>query len=170
VIPSPDQTYLARTFEDDRHPWARTRRVRRRLVIAEAGLLLVLVIATLVAAVAGEPWKTEYLVVWTVGLLVFIPLHSFLNLGIRGLFDRRGRSLDEHQRRLRERSASAVGWAATMLHLTAWVGGVAIAALTDQTGIALALGFLLWFSAGLLAYWHLSWTLPDENLSLEHDV
>ena len=33
--------------------------------------------------------------------------------------------------------------------------------------IELYLGFLLWFAAGLLAYWHLAWTAPDEPADLD---
>ena len=36
-----------------------------------------------------------------------------------------------------------------------------------HTVLGLFTGFLLWFTAGLLAYWHLAWTLPDEVLETE---
>ncbi len=159
---SPDQTYLARTFDDGRYAWARSRRVRRRTVVAQAVLLAALVAVTLAAASTSEGWTTWYFVAWTVGMLGFIPLHSVLNLGIRGVFDRDDRSLDEHQQRLRERSHSAMGWPGTALTLAAWTGAVAVVALTDHVAMALCLGFLLWFTAGLLAYWHLAWTAPEE--------
>ncbi len=91
---SPDQTYLARTFDDGRYAWARSRRVRRRTVVAQAVLLAALVAVTVAAASTGEGWTTWYFVAWTVGMLGFIPLHSTLNLGIRGVFDRSDRSLE----------------------------------------------------------------------------
>ena len=159
---SPDQTYLARTFDDDRYAWARGRRVRRRAVLAEAALLAALVAVTVAAATTSAGWTTSFFVVWTVGMLGFIPLHSVLNLGIRGVFDRDGRSLDEHQQRLRDRSFVAVAWPTTALHFSAFTGAVAVVALTGHVALALCLGFLLWFAAGLLAYWHLAWTAPDE--------
>lgn len=56
-----------------------------------------------------------------------------------------------------------MGWYSTGLHLAAWLGAVALLAVTGHTALALGLGFLLWFAAGLLAYWHLAWTLPDEH-------
>jgi hypothetical protein len=160
---APDSTFLARTFEDDTYAWARARPVRRRLVIVEASLLGALAAATLVASAGGDGWTTAYFVVWTIGLIGFIPIHSLLNLGIRGLFDRRGSSLDEHQRALRERSFIAMAWGTSALTLAAWAGGVSVQATTGHTALALCLGFILWFAAGLLAYWHLAWTLPDEQ-------
>ena len=159
----PTDTYLARAFEDGRFSWARARNVRRRVVLAEATLLALLVAFTLAAATSDIGWSTAYSVAWSLGMLGFIPLHTVLNLGIRGLFDRSGHSLDEHQTRLRERSYSAMGWPSTALNLAAWAGGVTLVAVTGHVALALCLGFLLWFTAGLVAYWHLAWTLPDEN-------
>lgn len=158
----PQQTYLARTFDDGRYAWARTRRVRRRAVVAEAVLVAALVACTVVAATTDSGWPTWYFVVLAVGLLGFVPLHSVLNLGIRGVYDRDDRSLDEHQQRMRERSFLAMARAATVLHLAAWAGAVTVVATTDHVMPALYVGFLLWFAAGLLAYWHLAWTAPDE--------
>ena len=57
----------------------------------------------------------------------------------------------------------AVAWPATALHFSAFTGSVAVVALTGHVPPALCLGFLLWFTAGLLAYWHLAWTAPDER-------
>ncbi|TYP87556.1 hypothetical protein [Blastococcus xanthinilyticus] len=159
---SPDQTYLARNFEDERWAWARPRRVRRRAVLAQVVLLTALIGATVVAASTGPGWTTWYFVALTVSMLGFIPLHSVLNAGIRGVFDRSDRSLDEHQQRLRDRSYVAVAWPSSGLHLSAWAGAVAVVALSGHVVLALYLGFLLWFAAGLLAYWHLAWTAPDE--------
>ncbi|SDE87796.1 hypothetical protein SAMN05660485_01966 [Blastococcus fimeti] len=162
----PQQTYLARTFDDGRYAWARSRRVRRRAVVAEAALVAALVGATLIASsVSG--WSTPYFVVLSVGLLGFVPLHSVLNLGIRGVYDRDDRSLDEHQQRMRERSFLAMAWPATALHFLAWAGAATVVALTEHVVPALYLGFLLWFAAGLLPYWHLAWTSPDEPADLD---
>jgi hypothetical protein len=157
----PDQTYLARTFDDGRYAWARRPVVRRRAVVAEAALVAVLVVATLIAS-TGSGWSTPYFVVLAVGLLGFVPLHSVLNLGIRGVYDRTDRSLDEHQQRMRERSFLAMAWPATTLHLLSWAGAATVVAVTEHVAPALYLGFLLWFTAGLLPYWHLAWTAPDE--------
>jgi membrane protein implicated in regulation of membrane protease activity len=170
VTTPPQQTYLARTFEDDRYAWTRTRRVRRRLVVAEATLLITLMVAALVAALADVGWTTAYLAAWAVGLFGFVPLHSSLNLGIRGLFDRSGRSLDEHQRRLREQSLGAVGAPSIALHLAAWFGGILLATGTGHPDLALAMAFLLWFIAWLLSYWHLAWTMPDEDHATDEDA
>ncbi|MGY1828156.1 MULTISPECIES: hypothetical protein [unclassified Blastococcus] len=158
----PQQTYLARTFDDSRYDWARSRPTRRRAVLAEAALFAALVTATLVCATSTEGWSTWFFVVWTVGMLAFIPLHSLLNLGIRGVFDRSARSLDEHQQSLRDRSFTAMAWPATGLHLLAFTGAVAIVALSGHVPLALCFGFLLWLAAGLLSYWHLAWTAPEE--------
>ena len=157
------QSSLVRTFEDERYAWTRTRTTRHRAVLAEAALLTVLVAGTLAAAATEEGWSTPFFVLWTAGMLLFIPLHSLLNLGIRGVFDRAQPSLDEHQRRMREHSHARVGWPATALTLLASAGGVLLAAGTGHTALALCLGFLLWFASGLLPYWHLAWTLPDEE-------
>lgn len=125
-----------------------------------------LVVATLIAS-SDSGWSTPYFVVLAVGLLGFVPLHSVLNLGIRGVFDRDDRSLDEHQQRLRAQSFLAMAWPATALHLCAWAGAVAVVAVSGHVAPALYLGFLLWFTAGLLAYWHLAWTSPDEPADLD---
>ena len=77
------------------------------------------------------------------------------------------RSLDEHQQRLRERSFLAMARAATVLTLLAWAGAVTVVATTEHVMPALYLGFLLWFASGLLAYWHLAWTAPDEPADLD---
>jgi fatty acid desaturase len=159
---SPDRTYLARTFDDERYAWARTRRVRRRAVLAEVALFVALVAATLASAATDQGWTTTYYVVWTVGMLAFIPMHSVLNLGIRGVLDRDKRSLDEHQRRLGERSHSAMGWPSSALTFAAFAGAVAVVGLTGHVALGLCLGFLLWLAGGLLTYWHLAWTSPEE--------
>jgi hypothetical protein len=160
---SPAQTYFARTVDDDRWAWTRTRRVRRRAVLGEAALIAALLGATVAAAGTDQGWSTSYFVVWTAGMLGFIPLHSLLNLGIRGVYDRSDRSLDEHQQRLRDRSFAAVAWYASASYLAAWTGAVTVVGLTGHIALALCLGFLLWFAAGLLPYWHLAWTAPDES-------
>jgi hypothetical protein len=170
VSSSPDRTHLARAFDDGRYAWARSRTTRRRAVVAEAVLLSALVAATVAAASTSAGWATSFVVVWTVGLLAFIPLHSVLNLGIRGVFDRSSRSLDEHQQRLRERSVSAMSWPGTGLHLAAWSGAVTLVVATGHVLLALCLGFLLWFTAGLLAYWHLAWTAPEEAEPADLDL
>ena len=120
------------------------------------------VLARVTAAATDAGWNTPFFIVWTVGMLAFIPLHSTLNAGIRGVFDRSVRSLDEHQQRLRDRSFTAMAWPATALHLAAWSGAVAVVGLTGHVVLGLCFGFLLWFTAGLLAYWHLAWTAPEE--------
>jgi len=158
---SPDQTYLARTFDDERYAWARTRTVRRRAVLAEAALLVALIAATVVAG-STDGWSTWFFAAWSAGMLAFIPLHSVLNLGIRGVLDRDEGSLDEHQRRLGERSHSAMSRPAAALTLAAIAGAVAVVALNEHVAPALCLGFLLWFTSGLLTYWHLAWTAPVE--------
>jgi hypothetical protein len=167
VSTQPQQTYLARTFDDDRYAWARGLATRRRAVIGEAVLIAALVVATVVAASTATGWPTWFFISWTVGMLAFIPLHSVLNLGIRGVLDRDRRSLDEHQRRLAERSHSAMSWTSTALTFAAWTGAVAVVALTDHVAPALCLGFLLWFSSGLLTYWHLAWTSPEEPADVD---
>jgi fatty acid desaturase len=166
VSSQPQQTYLARTFEDERYAWTRQPRVRRRAVVAEAALLAALVAATLAAAATDEGWPTWFFVVWMVGMLGFVPLHSVLNLGIRGVLDRDKRSLDEHQRRQGERSHSAMGWPNAALTFAAFTGAVAVVALTGHVMPAICLGFLLWFASGLLTYWHLAWTAPEEPADL----
>jgi len=159
----PDPGYLARIFEDDQYAWARAQSVRRRFVLAEAGLLSTLVALTLWAASTDDGWTTGYPIAWCVGLLALIPLHSMLNLGIRGLYDRRAWTLDEHQRRLRDRTHAEVGHGAGALTLAAWTGGIAVVAVTGHTVLGLCLAFLLWMTAWLLPYWRLGWTLPEED-------
>jgi len=167
VSSHPAQTHLARTFEDERYAWARNRPVRRRAVVGEAALLSALVAATVVAAATGSGWTTWFFIAWMVGMLSFIPLHSVLNLGIRGVLDRDGRSLDEHQRRLGERSHRAVGWPSTALTFAAFTGAVTVVAVTGHVTLALCLGFLLWFTGGLMTYWHLAWTSPEEPADVD---
>jgi hypothetical protein len=162
VTITPERTYLARAFDDGKYDWARSRRIRRRAVIAEAVLLTVLFAVTLAAATTEAGSTPGYVVVWTVGWLAFIPVHSVLNLGIRGVFDRSGRSLDEHQLRLRDRSRSATGWPGLALHFAAWSGAVAVVARSGHVMLALCLGFLLWFTGWLLPAWYLAWTSADE--------
>lgn len=164
---SPTHTYLARTFEDERYVWARHSRVRRRAVAAEVALMVALIGATLVAATSKEGWSTWFFITWTVGMFLFIPMHSVLNLGIRGVLDRDKRSLDEHQRRMGERSHAAMSWPSTALTLAAFTGAVTVVALTEHVVLALMLGFLLWFASGLLTYWHLAWAAPEEHADID---
>jgi hypothetical protein len=163
---TPQQSSLTRTFDDGRYTWARSRRVRRRAVVAEAVLVTALVVATVVAALTSG-WETWLFAVLAAGLLGFVPLHSVLNLGIRGVYDRDDRSLDEHQQRLREQSLLAMSWPTAVLNLLAWTGAVAVLAVTDHVPPALYVGFLLWFTGGLLHYWHLAWTAPDEPVDAD---
>lgn len=165
LTPRPERRdgYLARAFDDDRYAWTRSAHLRRRLVLVEAGLLAALLGVTMVAVSAGAGWSAWFVGAWTVGLLAFLPVHSLLNASIRGLYDRSGRTIDEHQRQLRERSHAAVRGASVILTLAAWSGAVAVASAAGHTRLGLATGFLLWFAATLLPYWHLGWTLPDES-------
>ena len=160
----PDTSFLARTFEDDQYAWTRSRQVRPRAVLAEVGLLVALVLLALWAASTEDGWQsTAFGVPWLVGMLCFIPLHSLLNSGIRGLFDRRLRTLDEHQRRLRFESVDQMRWPSEALTFAAWACGIALVAVTGHAGLGLILAFHLWFAAGLLPYWRLAWTLPEED-------
>lgn len=138
---SPTQTYLARTFEDERYAWARHPRVRRRAVVVEVALVVALIGATLAAVAITSGWPTWFFVTWTVGMLAFIPPHSVRDLGIRGVLDRDKRSLDEHQRRLGERSQSAVAWPNAAPTFAAWAGAVTVLTLTERVTPALGLGF-----------------------------
>lgn len=158
-----DGGHLARAFDDERHGWTRAARWRQRAVCAEVALLAVLLTVTVAAAATDADPPAWFVVTWTLGLFAFIPVHSVLNAGIRGLYDRRGRTMDEHQRALHDRSLVAVRWPSTGLTLLAWAGAVAIVGTTQKTGLGLAFGFLCWFAATLLPYWHLGWTLPDED-------
>jgi len=161
--PAPGDSHLARLFEDDRWAWTRRRSLRRRLVVAEAGLLTALALLTLWAAGTDGGWSTGYTVAWCAGMLAFLPLHSLLNSGIRGVFDRSPRTLDEHQRGLRAQAYADVGWGAYSLTLAAWTCGIAVVSITGHTALGLCLAFVLWFAAGLLPYWRLSWTMPEED-------
>jgi len=167
AAPAPEDSSLARIFEDDRWDWTRRRPLRRRLVVAEAGLLAVLALLTLWAASTETGFSGSYTVAWCVGMAAFIPLHSLLNSGIRGVFDRSPRTLDEHQRRLRATAYAEVGWASYALTLAAWTCGIAVVAVTGHTGLGLALAFVLWFAAGLTPYWRLAWTMPEEDGSTD---
>ena len=167
---SPAHTFLARAAADPRYDWTRPRTVRRRLVVAEVALLTVLLVGALMASATDDGWGASYVVVWTVGLLGFIPLHSLLNAGIRCVFDRSTSSLDEHQRRLREQSAAAMQWPGAALTGLAVAGAVGLVVVTGHTVLGLGLGFLLWLATMLLAYWHLAWTLPDEDEASELDA
>ncbi|MDT0275953.1 hypothetical protein [Blastococcus goldschmidtiae] len=164
---APEETYLARTFDDDRYAWARSRRVRHRAVVAEVALFVALLAATVGSASTDQGWTTWFFIVWTAGMLAFIPMRSVLDLGIRGVLDRDRRSLDEHQRRLGERSHSAMGRPSMALTFVAIGGAVAVVALTGHVAPALCLGFLLWLASGLLTYWHLAWTTPEEPVDTE---
>jgi hypothetical protein len=159
----PEDSHLARIFEDEGLAWTRRRGLRRRLVVAEAGLLAALALLTLWTAGSEQGWTTAYTIAWCVGMLGIIPLHSMLNAGIRGVFDRSPRTLDEHQRGLRAHAYADVGWGSYALTLSAWTCGIAVVAITDHTGLGMALAFVLWFSAGLLPYWRLAWTMPEED-------
>jgi hypothetical protein len=159
---SPEPVYVARWFEDERKAWARRPRVRRRAVIAEATLVAALITATVVAAASDRGWPTWFLIAWMVGMFSFIPLHSVLNLGIRGVLHRDRRSLDEHQQRMRDRSFVAVRWPSWALTFGAIIGAVTVLDRTGNVDLALCFGVLLWWAACLLAYWHLAWTAPDE--------
>lgn len=161
----PDPGLLARTFEDDQHAWTRTRRARHRSVLAEAVLLAALLALTLWTAGTTTGWTTGSAVAWCVGMLAFVPLHSMLNLGIRGVYDRRVSTLDEHQRRLRVEAAAQAGPASAALALAAWTVGISVVAVTGHTVPALCAAFLLWGAACLAPYWQLAWTLPDEDRS-----
>lgn len=154
-------------FDDDRFSFTRATRTRRRLVVAEAALLGVLGVITALTVATDAGLTIWYVVTWTVALLAFIPVHSLLNAGIRGLYDRSGRSLDEHQRQVRAQSYEAVRWPSYALTLAAWVGAVATGSVARDTELALAVGFLLWFAATLLSYWHLAWTMPGEDAGAE---
>lgn len=162
-----DKGAMARAFDDDRFAWARVGRTRRRLVLAEVGILAALTVTTVAASFGEVGWPTWISAVWTVGLMAFVAVHICLNAGIRGLYDRRGHTLDEHQRHIRQHSHAAVGWPSGILTLAAWTSAVGVLSRTGHVRMSLALGFLLWFMAMLMPYWHLGWTLPGEEAAFE---
>ena len=158
-------TDLAATFEDDRYSWTRRRSVRRAGVTGEAVLVGVLALAAL-AAGHGVLVGGVFAVVWVVGLVLFVPLHSVVNLGVRGLYDRRAASLDEVQRTQRDRSTAATHWPRLLMSLLAVLVAVQTATGADGAGAAAAafsVGFVLWFASWLTSTWHLAWTLPEED-------
>lgn len=148
-------------FEAERYAWTRRRTTRRSGVAVEAVLLLVIAAVVLAAAVAAVGDGLTGAVV-AVGLLAFIPLHSMVNLGVRGVFDRRDASLDEAQRLMRNRSFAATQPARVTLGLVGVMAAVFVALNAPVPGQAYMLGFVLWFVSWLLSTWHLAWTLPDE--------
>ena len=155
-------TDLAATFEDDRYAWARRRRVRRAGVVTEALLLVVLALAALASAHALLS-GVVFAVVWVGGMLAFIAVHSVVNLGVRGLYDRREASLDEVQRIQRDRSTAATHWPRLVLSLLAVLVAVQTTASSGRPAAACSLGFVLWFASWLTSTWHLAWTLPEED-------
>ncbi|MGQ7298323.1 hypothetical protein [Quadrisphaera sp. KR29] len=153
---------LAATFEDERYSWTRRRPTRRAAVVAEVVLLLAMAAAAVATAhsVGSVP---AFVVVWVVGFLAFIPLHAVVNLGVRGVFDRRETTLDEVQRTMRDASTAAVQPLRVGLGLVAVVAAVALAVDAPVPTQGYALGFVLWFVTWLLSTWHLAWTLPEED-------
>ncbi|MGY2128374.1 hypothetical protein [Blastococcus sp. SYSU DS0617] len=158
----PTQAHRASTFDDGRYGWARGRRTRRRAVAGELVVLTVLVAATVGAAATADGWPTWFFITWLAGMWALVPLHSVLNLGIRGLFVRSNRSLDEHQRHLRMQSLDATHWPSAALTFAAVTGSLTIVARSGHVMPALCLGFLLWMASWVLPFWHLAWTAPDE--------
>ncbi|MBC3763651.1 hypothetical protein ACUN7V_07025 [Quadrisphaera oryzae] len=155
-------TGLAATFEDERYTWTRRRTVRRAAVGVEAAVVGFLTGVPLVAALGGADGAAP-VVCWVAACLVFIPVHSVVNLGVRGVFDRRETTLDEVQRAMRDAATSAVNPLRVVLGLLAVVAAVLVAQHGGGTASGLAVGFALWFASWLLSTWHLAWTLPDEE-------
>jgi len=158
-------TDLAATFEDDRYAWTRRRPVRRAGVAGEAVLVGVLALVAL-ASGHGLLGGGVFAVVWVVGLALFVPLHSLVNLGVRGLYDRRETTLDEVQRTQRDRSTAATRWPRLLLSLLAVLVAVQTATSADGASsgaAAFSVGFVLWFASWLTSTWHLAWTLPEED-------
>jgi hypothetical protein len=153
---------LAATFEDERYAWTRRTSTRRAGVVVEVVLLVALTAVALLAALGAVPLLAS-VVVWTAGFLAFIPLHAVVNLGVRGVFDRREATLDEVQRTMRHRSSAAVHAVRVVLGLVAVVGAVAVALHAPVPTQAYSVGFVLWFATWLLSTWHLAWTLPAEE-------
>lgn len=155
-------TGLAATFEDERYAWARRRAVRRRAVSVEAALVGFLVGVPLVSTMSALSGLVP-VVLWVAACLVFIPVHSVVNLGVRGVFDRREATLDEVQRSMRDTAAAAVTRYRDVLGLLAFVAAALVTWRGGGVGSGLAVGFALWFTSGLLSTWYLAWTLPDEE-------
>lgn len=153
---------LAATFEDERYAWTRRTSTRRVGVLAEAVILGAVLLVALLAAVEALP-VVPSVVVWTAGFLLFIPLHAVVNLGVRGVFDRRAATLDEVQRTMRDASSAAVNPLRVVLGLVAVAAAVAVALHAPVPTQGYAVGFALWFATWLLSTWHLAWTLPEED-------
>ncbi|WP_433799105.1 hypothetical protein [Actinomycetospora sp. CA-084318] len=152
-------------FDTERYAWTRRRAVRRSGVVVEVVLFLVLAAAALWAAYDVADRGIGEIGI-AVLFLLFIPVHSVVNLGVRGVFDRRAATLDEAQRTMRDRSLAAVHPARIVLGLVAVLAAVYVALHAPVPGQAYLLGFVLWFAAWMLSSWHLAWTLPDEPADL----
>lgn len=153
---------LAATFEDERYAWTRQRTVRRTAVAVEAALVGFLAGVPLVTAMSG-PGTVLPVALWVAACVAFIPVHSVVNLGVRGVFDRRKASLDEVQRTMRDTATAAVTPYRIALGLVAVVAAVLVAVHGAGTASGLAVGFAVWFASWLMSTWHLAWTLPDEE-------
>lgn len=153
---------LAATFEDERYSWTRRRSVRRTAVAVEVALVGFLAGVPLVSGMGG-PGTVLPVALWVAACLAYIPVHSVVNLGVRGVFDRREATLDEVQRTMRDAASAAVNPARVVLGLLAVLVAVLVAVHGGGTGSGLAVGFALWFASWLLSTWYLAWTLPDEE-------
>jgi hypothetical protein len=107
LIPRAEQRHMhaetqARQYNHRRWNWAHRRRVRRALIIAYLLTLAALATVGWIDALRGGQCDGVTGVLWLAFFVAILVEQALLNKATRGLFNLRGRELDERQRALRE--------------------------------------------------------------------
>lgn len=136
--------------------WARSRTMRRRLVVLQVALML----ATCSAAAAIDLIGPTVAIATMIALLVpMIVTMGHLNAGIRGLTELKTGDLDEWQISRRDATYRACWWPAiAFMGVTSGLASFGLPYPVLAPGLFL-LGF---FTAISLPVLTLAWTLPDE--------
>jgi hypothetical protein len=140
------------TMNDPMFDWARSRSMRRRLVLVFAGLLVATPLLT---------WASASIWVVPLMLLPFVFVMGSLNASLRGLSELRSRDLDEREVAFRSHVYARLYWPGVFLGVVAGAGisFVGPSAIGLSTA-ALALSVFN-LAMGLPTLW-LAWSLPEE--------
>ncbi len=148
-------SWLKAIMNDPQLDWARSRRMRRALVVTYLALIAALV-AVLIWAGEWEPGVAGAL---AMSLIPQIFIMGALNGSIRGLSELSARDLDERERQVRDPVYRR-------LYHVAALGGLAAGLVASGMDIAFGSRLAIFYAAYMLIWGApvlvLAWTLPDD--------
>jgi diacylglycerol kinase len=144
------ESWLFKTMNAPELAWARPQAMRRKLVLAMAGLAF---------GFAAVQWLAPSLWWFLPVMIVFVPLMGSLNGGIRGLTELRQHQLDEREGRTRDAAFRKAFWPVVAVVVA---GSFFMMKPGWPAETSAGFGFAAFILVLTMPTLYLAWTLPDD--------